>query len=85
MVPKHPTENTAQTGINMSNIQIGGGIVGLVFSAGTVFIFLAGIPALRWFPLGAIALGALISVALHLFHDRKPTRPTSVTTFFNIF
>jgi hypothetical protein len=78
MIPKHESENNPQTGINMSNIKVGGGIVGLVFSAGTVFIFLAGVPALRWFPVGATILGSVISVALHRFHERKPIRLISI-------
>jgi hypothetical protein len=78
MIPQYESENYPQTGINMSNIQVGGGIVGLVFSAGTVFIFLAGIPALRWFPVGATVLGSVISIALHCFHERKPTRLISI-------
>jgi hypothetical protein len=78
MIPKRESDDNSRTGINMSNIQVGGGIVGLVFSAGTVFIFLAGIPALRWFPVGATVLGSAISIALHRFHERKPTRLISI-------
>jgi len=82
MIPKHPGENNPQSGINMSNIQVGGGIVGFVFSVGTVSIFLTGIPSLRWFPVGAIAVGSIISLALHIFHGRKPARLTSIGSRF---
>lgn len=61
--------------INMSQIRVGGGIPGLIFAAGTVYIFVAGIPAVRWFLAGAIAAGAVISIALRLFHRHKPNRP----------
>jgi hypothetical protein len=77
MIPKHTNESNSQFAINMSHIQVGGGIVGFVFSVGTESIFLAGIPSLRWFPVGAIAAGAFISFALHVVHERKPTRFTS--------
>jgi hypothetical protein len=82
MLPTYTSENNPQSVINMSNIQVGGGIVGFVFSVGTVSIFLAGIPALRWFPVGAIAMGSIISLALHVFHERKPARPTSIGSRF---
>ncbi len=78
MVPTQKGESYPQTAINVSNIQVGGGIVGLVFSIGTVSIFLAGIPSLRWFPVGAVAMGSIVSVALHVFHQRKPIRLISI-------
>jgi hypothetical protein len=61
--------------INMSQIRVGGGIPGFIFAAGTVYIFFAGVPELRWFLAGAISLGLVISVALRLFHKYKPARP----------
>jgi len=60
-------------GINVSNIRVGGGIVGFVFSAGVVAIFLAGIPSLRWFPVGALAAGATVALALRAWHRHRPT------------
>jgi len=52
--------------INMSNIKVGGGAVGLLFSVGIVCIFLFGIPSLRWFPAGAGMAGLLIAIALRV-------------------
>jgi len=60
--------------INMSQIRVGGGIPGLIFAAGTVYIFFVGVPAVRWFLVGAIVVGSVISIALRLFHRYKPTR-----------
>lgn len=82
MIPKHTNESDSQFAINMSHIQVGGGIVGFVFSVGTASIFLAGIPSLRWFPVGALTAGSLISFALHVFHERKPTRLTLMGSRF---
>ena len=42
--------------INMSQIRVGGGIPGLIFAAGTVYIFFAGVPEVRWFLAGAIGV-----------------------------
>jgi hypothetical protein len=63
--------------INMSQIRVGGGIPGFIFAAGTVYIFFAGVPELRWFVGGAISVGLVISIALRLFHRFKPARPTA--------
>jgi hypothetical protein len=78
MIQHYTGENNPQPLINMSNIQVGGGIIGLVFSIGTILIFLTGIPSLRWFPVGAVAMGSVISFGLKLFHERKPARPASI-------
>jgi hypothetical protein len=61
--------------INMSQIRVGGGAVGLLFAGGTVYIFFAGVPELRWFLAGAGVAGAVISVALAILHRYKPSRP----------
>jgi hypothetical protein len=53
-------------GISVHHIQVGGGIAGLIFTVGSVVVFLLGIPAL-WYFLGcAIALGAGIAVVLRM-------------------
>ena len=64
--------------INMSQIRVDGGIPGLIFAAGTVYIFFAGIPDVRWFLAGAVAAGSVISIALGLFHKYKPNRPAAI-------
>ncbi len=63
--------------INMSQIRVGGGIPGFLFAAGTVYIFSAGVPEVRWFLAAAIAAGSVISIALRLFHRYKPTQPAA--------
>ena len=63
--------------INMGQIRVGGGIPGFIFAAGTVYIFFTGVPAVRWFLALAIPTGAVISIALRLFHRYKPTRPAA--------
>jgi len=73
--PLHKVRAEAEgAGINVSNIRVGGGIVGFVFSAGVVAIFLAGVPSLRWFPVGAIAAGAAVALALRAWHKRRPAQ-----------
>lgn len=67
------------SGINMSHIRVGGGAAGFLFSASTVFIFIAGIPEVRWFPAVAFGVGVLISLALGVYHSRRPKRaPISI-------
>ena len=74
----HPvSEETSATEINMSRIQVGGGTAGLLFAAGTAFIFAFGLPAVRAFLVWSIFTGSVISVALYLFHKHKPIRPTT--------
>jgi hypothetical protein len=79
--PHISTHEPPYTDINMSHIQVGGGVMGLLFAAGTAYIFVAGIPTVRWFFFGAIAAGFGISIALRLFHKYKPVRPfTSIAS-----
>lgn len=63
--------------INMSQIRVGGGAIGLIFAAGTVYIFFAGVPPVRWFLAGAGVVGVVISVALRVFHQCRPSRPSA--------
>jgi hypothetical protein len=71
------TEEPAYPRIDMSHIRVGGGVAGFIFTAGSVYIFLVGVPALRWFFVWAIVAGAFISIALGLFHKHKPARPVT--------
>ena len=66
--------------INMSHIRVGGEAVGLLFAAGTVYIFFVGIPVARWFLAGAVAVGTLLSIGLGLFHKYRPTPPLARIT-----
>jgi len=55
-------------GITMHRLRFGGGFAGLVFTFGTMAIFLTG-PPLLWYPfVGALALGAGIATVLHSRH-----------------
>jgi predicted lipid-binding transport protein (Tim44 family) len=63
--------------INMSQIRVGGGVIGLIFAAGTAYIFFVGVPAVRWFLAGAGVVGVLISAALRVFHQYRPSRPAT--------
>ncbi|HVY94821.1 MAG TPA: hypothetical protein VHA14_18795 [Bryobacteraceae bacterium] len=62
----------------MSSIRVGGGFMGLLFAVGTVYIFVVGIPAVRGFFVWSLITGVLISLALHLFHKHRPTRPRTI-------
>jgi hypothetical protein len=70
-------DESARAEINMSQIRVGGGVPGFIFAAGTVYIFFAGVPELRWFLAGAISVGLVISIALRLFHRFRPARPAA--------
>ena len=55
-------------GITINRIRFGGGFAGLLFTLGTMAIFLTGLPLL-WYPfVGAVALGAGIATVLHFLH-----------------
>ena len=55
--------------INMSQIRFGGGIAGLIFTLGSMAIFLLGIPVLWDFFALAVALGVGFAVVLHFTHS----------------
>ncbi len=71
----HSADESPRAEINMSQIRVGGGIPGLIFAAGAVYIFFAGVPEVRWFLAGAISVGLVISIALRFFHKYRPARP----------
>ena len=50
--------------IDIAKIKVGGGVAGLIFTVGSMWIFLAAIPALWYFLALAIAGGAGVAVAL---------------------
>ncbi|HJZ99330.1 MAG TPA: hypothetical protein VKE70_22620 [Candidatus Solibacter sp.] len=55
--------------INVSKIPVGGGVAGLLIALAVVVIGLIGIPALRPFLLGSVALGAAAAAVLR-WRDR---------------
>jgi hypothetical protein len=52
----------------MHKLKVGGGAAGLIFTIGSMAVFLIGLPGLWYFLALAIALGAGISVVLRLIH-----------------
>jgi hypothetical protein len=52
----------------MSQIRFGGGIAGLIFTLGSMAIFLLGVPVLWYFFALACALGVGFAVVLHFAH-----------------
>jgi fatty acid desaturase len=65
--------NGALPQINMSKLPVGGGVGGAIFAAGTMSIFLAGIPLVRvMFPI-ALLVGAAIAMAIHFLHHETPS------------
>ena len=46
------------------------GAMGLVFTIGTMAIFFASVPEVRWFLVLALPAGVLIGAGLHLWHKR---------------
>jgi hypothetical protein len=64
--------------ISIHRIPVGGGVAGLIFAVGSCTIFLIGIPALRWFLLGAVALGSAIGGLLWRWHRNRPVEITDI-------
>ncbi|MGB9489345.1 MAG: hypothetical protein WCA92_02660 [Terriglobales bacterium] len=52
-------------GITMHRIPAGAGFAGLIFTVGSLAIFLIGLPVLWYFLAGAIALGVGFATVLH--------------------
>ena len=57
--------------IDIAKIKVGGGVAGLIFTIGSMWIFLAGIPALWYFLALAIAAGAGVAVALRFTNPAR--------------
>jgi hypothetical protein len=73
--PRREFVDQSYTEINMSTIRVGGGVAGLIFALGTVYVFVIGLPVVRTFFLWSLLAGAVIATALHIFHKHKPPRP----------
>jgi len=52
--------------INISKIRSDGSVAGAIFAFATVFIFLVGIPAVRYFFPAAIALGCVFAFLIYV-------------------
>jgi hypothetical protein len=59
--------------INMSQIHFGGGMAGLIFTVGSMLIFLLGVPVLWYFFAGGAALGVGFATIFYL--SRRSNRP----------
>jgi hypothetical protein len=64
--------------ISMHRMPVGGGIAGLIFVIGSCLIFLIGIPALQWFLLGAVGVGAVVAALLWRWHKNRPVEITDI-------
>lgn len=69
------------SGITMHKLSFGGGLMGLLFAAGSVLIFVLGFPTLWYFVALAFALGVGVAALLHLSKDSISRRrqPLSIT------
>ncbi len=61
--------------INVSKIPGGPGIAGALFALSTMFIFLVGVPRIRYFFVGAIILGCVIALILRFVRHETPGKP----------
>jgi hypothetical protein len=66
---------TARPQINASKLVVGGGIAGAVFTIGSMLIFLAGLPILRYMFPAAFLLGCGLALFRHLVRHKTPGAP----------
>ncbi|HYL78835.1 MAG TPA: hypothetical protein VEU96_31890 [Bryobacteraceae bacterium] len=59
----------------MSKLAVGGGIAGAVFTAGSMLIFLTGIPVLRYVFPAAVAVGCGVALILHFARHKTLGAP----------
>jgi hypothetical protein len=67
--------------LNISAVYVGGDAAGLAFVAGTVVVFVMGLPPLRWFAIASAVLAAAFAAAViawHRTHSVWSTKTTSV-------
>lgn len=64
--------------ISIHRIPVGGGVAGLIFAVGSCLVFLVGIPALRWFLLGSVVVGAVVAGLLWNWHKNRPIEITDL-------
>jgi sugar phosphate permease len=68
-------EDAARPQINASKLVVGGGIIGAIFAAGSMSIFLIGIPILRVMLPAAIVLGVAVALIFHFRRHENPGAP----------
>jgi hypothetical protein len=71
-------DSTPTPQINVSKIPGGGGIAGALFAVISLVIFLIGIPALRYFLLGAIVVGAAAALVIRALRGNTPGAPCTL-------
>jgi cell division protein FtsW (lipid II flippase) len=69
-------------GINMHNLPVGGGIMGILFAIGSAVIFLLGFPTLWYFVAFSAGLGVAVAAIIHFVHVHRSDRnkPLSIMT-----
>jgi len=65
-------QDTQRPQINMSKLAVGGGVAGAIFTAGSMLIFLTGIPVLRYIFPAAMAVGCGVALILHFMRHETP-------------
>lgn len=63
----------------MHRIAIGGGVMGALFTVGTVLIFVIGVPFGGWFLLASILLGTCVAAILYIWHKNHPLEVTDLS------
>jgi hypothetical protein len=69
------TDAKQHPGISMHKLPISGGAAGALFAAGSMLVFLLGVPSIRVFFAAAIPIGLGVAFTLHLFHKRQAALP----------
>ena len=58
--------------IRIDRIPVSGGLIGAIFTLGTMAIFFAALHEVRWFFLFSVPCGVLAGLFLHFWHTRHP-------------
>ena len=69
------SEGPSNPQINASKMPVGGGIAGALVVISTMLIFLVGIPAMRYFLIGAIVLGCALAAIIRFVEWLMPPKP----------
>lgn len=78
LAPPTPLASLSHPEINLSSIPVAGDIGGLFFVVGSLMIVLVGLPDLRWFALGTVVAGGLLSRALLRWRASHHDTPSSI-------
>ncbi len=66
-------------GISMHKLPVSGDIMGAVFAAGIVLMFVLGIPIARWFLIAGVILGVVLGGAFVWFHEHHAIEVTDLS------